>query len=287
MPVAARVNTTIERLERGEVVFGTVFPNGEIEEAAAYAGLGYDFLVIDMEHDSFDPRVLRTVLQHLLDRGQIAASGGLSPDPVPFVRVPANSRERNQWIFKQVLDTGAYGIVIPQVETVEAAQAAVVACRYPQRRGAPDSHPAGERGFGPRLAQRYWGLSIEDYFEAADLWPLDPRGELLLTAIIETAKGVENLPDILANVKGIGGVWAGAGDLTLSLGYGVDFADPGVEEKVQEILRICQQHGVPCGTHCHTPDDVERRMEAGFKIITSSPTRTDPTLAAGKARRSR
>ena len=90
-----------------------------------------------------------------------------------IVRIPATGRELDQniWMVKQVLDLGAHGIIFPTVETPEQALMAIRAMRYPQRLGAPDPAPAGLRGTNPRLAARYWGLSVPD--SAA----LDPHRE--------------------------------------------------------------------------------------------------------------
>jgi 4-hydroxy-2-oxoheptanedioate aldolase len=81
--------------------------------------------------------------------------------------------------------------------SVEGAQAAVREARYPQVPGAPDFEPEGERGWASSLAPSYWGLAPQDYCEAADVWPLDPDGELLLRGIVENVRGMNALPDIL------------------------------------------------------------------------------------------
>ena len=135
------------------------------------------------------------------------------------------------------MDQGAYGLILPRVESVEAAKAAVVACRYVQRLDAADASPRGERGWDPRVAAPYWGISVEEYTELSDLWPLDPNGELLLMAMCETADGVKNLPAILREVKGIGVVWAATGDMAVSLGVGPDRGHPLVEEAVLSTLK--------------------------------------------------
>ena len=75
--------------------------------------------------------------------------------------------DQNIWMVKQVLHVGVHGIIFPTVETPEQALMAIRAMRYPQRLGAPDQEPAGLRGTNPRLAARYWGLSVPDYIERA------------------------------------------------------------------------------------------------------------------------
>ncbi|GIS83255.1 MAG: hypothetical protein CM1200mP15_18870 [Dehalococcoidia bacterium] len=66
---------------------------------------------------------------------------------------------------------------------------------------------------------RYWGLTPEEYYDACDLWPLNPNGNLILMAIIEDQEGVDNLRDILSSVQGIGIIWAGPGDMAVSMGW--------------------------------------------------------------------
>ena len=85
--------------------------------------------------------------------------GTLAPAVTPFVRIPPNGGEKNQWIAKQVLDIGVYGVVWPHVSTVEDARNAVPACRYPRPREAPLLRAAGQRGDAPTAAARYWGLT--------------------------------------------------------------------------------------------------------------------------------
>ena len=95
------------------------------------------------------------------------------------MRIPPNGNEMNQWFAKQALDLGAYGIVWPHISTVEEAYNAVSACRYPRLPSAPIYEPAGMRGDGPQTACRYWGITNQEYYKKADVWPLDPDGEIL------------------------------------------------------------------------------------------------------------
>lgn len=277
----ARLNKVIELLEQGKVVFGGGMAwTGNIDEAMAFADMGYDFIIFEMEHEGFHLPGLRLSLQFLLNRKQIAAKGTLQPDVMPLVRVPPNARERNQWVIKQALDTGIYGLIVPHLDTVEQAQAMVVACRYPQAVGVPDTEPTGERGWWYRLAPRYWGLSLQEYYDVADLWPLDPKGELFLMPIVEGVQGVKNLPDILRHVKGISAIWAGSGDLSIEMGTRGNMHDPRVEEGIQQILKTCKEFNVPCASIAG-PDDVEKRIEQGFRIIVTMPSRTDRAFAKG------
>ena len=290
MANGVRLNKVIDLLERGEVVFssGTIMSDN-LDDIMYVADSNYDFIILETEHQGFDFNNLRTALQYLLNRRRIAEKGNLQPDVVPFVRIPPNAREAsvNQWIIKQTLDTGVYGLVVPHLNTVEDARAAVVAARYPQVPGVPDFEPQGQRGWWTRLTSRYWGLTAQEYYDVADLWPLDPNGEILLMGIVEEAEGVRNIRDILREVKGIGAIWAGPGDMSISMGKRGNSNDPEVQAALLRILAACKEFNVPCATGASAAD-VERRIEQGFRIIMAGPTRTAPTLEAGRkaARRS-
>ena len=98
-------------------------------------------MVYDLEHTPFDVPRLTGYLQWLLDRRAIAEAG-LTATKTVFVRMPVNAREMNEWVTKNVLDTGVHGLVFPHTETAEQALHAVSAMRYPQAPGAADAEPA-------------------------------------------------------------------------------------------------------------------------------------------------
>ena len=212
-----RLNKVIDLLEHGQAVFscGTI-PNGNFDEIAALGQSDYDMIILETEHVGFDFPTLRHSLQYLLNRKRIVDKGNLQPDVVPLVRIPPYTRERNAWVIKQTLDAGPFGLVLPHLDSVEGAEAAVRAARYPQVPGAPDFEPEGERGWASALAPTYWGLAPQDYCEAADVWPLDPDGELLLMGIVENVRGINALPDILRQVKGIGAICQSSGKRCIS-----------------------------------------------------------------------
>jgi len=282
MAEKVRFNKIIDLLERGEPVFSTsTVPNGGLDDLTYIADADYDAVVIEMEHEGFSFSTLRTSLQVLLNRKRIAQKGNLQPDVVPLVRIPPNACERNQWVIKQALDTGVYGLVLPHLSTVEDAQAAIAAARYPQVPGVQDFEPAGERGWGNRIASRYWGLTPQEYYDAADLWPLDPDGNVLLIGIVEEAEGVKNIRDIVRQARGIGAIWAGSGDMSVSMGLRGNAGHSAVQENVLRVLAACKEFDVPCATIA-TADDVAMRLEQGFRIIMTSPVRSAPGLAEGR-----
>jgi len=266
-----RLNGAIRALEQGKPAF-TTFSAPEIGAAQAIGAAGYDAVVFEMEHGPYDPFTLRNCLQYMLDRKQIASSGSVAPKVAPFVRIPANGGEMNQWLAKQALDVGCYGIVWPHVSTVEEARNAVTACRYPRPASAPNYEPAGLRGDGPRGAAAYWGVTQQEYYKKADVWPLNPEGEILVVIMCEEAKAIKNLPKMLEEVPGIGVVLIGEGDLSQDLGYPRQYEHPTVASAIDEILAICKAHNVPCG-HPHVDaKNVESLLERGFRWLMAQPS---------------
>ena len=284
MPANIRYNKAIDLLIQDKPVFCSgLLSNGNLDDLAFVADSAYDMVLIEMEHQGFSLNDLRVSLQFLLSRRKVAEQGNLQADPVPMVRIPLNTREHiySQWVVKQALDTGVYGLVLPQLNSVEAAQAAVVAARYAQATGVADFEPQGERGWGDGIAPRYWGLTPLDYYDAADLWPLDPDGNVLLMGIVESPEGVKNLPDILRQVKGIGAIWAGPGDMSVGMGHRGNTAHPEVQANMSKILAACKDADVPCATGA-TAAEVPMRLEQGFRIIITSPERTTQGLIEGR-----
>jgi 4-hydroxy-2-oxoheptanedioate aldolase len=275
-----RLNGAIKALDAGKPAF-TTFSAPEIGAAQAIGAAAYDAVVFEMEHGPHDTGTLRHCMQYMLDRRRIAQSGSLAPAVAPFVRIPPNGGEMNQWLAKQALDVGVYGIVWPHVSTVEEARNAVTACRYPRPPSAPLFEPAGQRGDGPRGAAAYWGLTQQEYYKRADVWPLNPEGEILVVIMCEEAKAIENLPKMLDEVPGIGVVLIGEGDLSQDLGYPRQYDHPTVASAIDEVLAICQDKGVPCG-HPHVDaGNVEGLLEKGFRWLMAQPTLSFAGLEKG------
>jgi len=280
MPEIPRLNGVIKTLQEGKIAFAAFTPV-DIESAVALAASSLDGVVFEMEHGPLDPPGLRSALQFMLDRRQIVDSGTLAPRVTPMVRIPPNGGEMNQWIAKQVLDIGVFGIVFPHISTVEEAWNAVGACRYPRLKEAPLYNPPGIRGDAPARAARYWGLSQQEYYARADVWPLAPHGEVLVIIQCEDTRAIDNLPRILKEVPGIGVVLIGEGDLSQELGHPRDYDHPVVADAINNILRICKEHNVPCG-HPH-PDgkNIERLVASGYRFLMPSAPRAFGVLTQG------
>ena len=224
---------------------------------------------------------LQDCFQYMLNRRQIVEAGSIAPGVTPFVRIPPNGGEKNQWLAKQALDLGAYGIVWPHISTVDQAYNAVAACRYPTLRTASLSEPAGIRGDAPMAAARYWGLTQQEYYRKADVWPLNAQGEILVIPVIEDAE-IATLDDMLKNVPGIGLVLIGEGDLSQELGVPRQYDHPSVVEAMSQIVATCNAQNVPVGHPHVSPDNVERILNEGYRFLVAAPTRSYAALEKGR-----
>ncbi len=275
-----RLNRVVAALEAGQCAF-TTFTTADIQSAVALSATRYDGIVFEMEHNPWDIRALRDSLQYMLSRAQIAGAGSVAPAVTPMVRIPPNGGEMAQWHAKQALDLGVYGVVWPHVSSVEQAYNAVAACRYPRLKSAPLYEPAGIRGDGPRHAVRYWGLSQQDYYRKADVWPLAPDGEIFVILMIEDTAGIESLADMLDDVPGIGAVLIGEGDLSQELGFPRQYDHPEVRDAMARIVDTCKSRNVVVG-HPHVDaGNVERVLEEGYRFLMAAPATSYAGLDKG------
>ena len=256
----------VQLLANGETVFGS-FANTESGAAGAInmSRSQSDYIFFDMEHGTLDMNEMRTYMQYLLDPAKILRRGRPGTNIAVWVRIPANGREMNEWMIKNVLDQGAHGVITPHIETAEQALHVVQSMRYPQRIGVSDIEPEGLRGSGPGNAVRYWGISGADYLAKADVWPLDPNGELLNMIQIENKIGISNVEEI-AKVPGVSMLMAAPGDLGMA--YGGD--TEATEEAIQTVLRAATAAGLPCAITANA-SNVEQRIQEGFRVLIGGP----------------
>ena len=259
-----RLNKLIELFENDVPAFGLLSFDYSLNNARSMATSGLDYILIEMEHAPFDVERLRQFLLGMTNKRAIMAKGNLQPDVVPLVRIPAaGGSDELVAQAKQVLDVGVYGIMFPAIQNREQAEMAVRATRYPQYLGADDYEPQGLRGRNPSNAAWYWG--VRDYHARADVWPLDPNGELLAVMFVESPEGVANIEEIIT-VPGVGGIFIGPSDLSTSMGY-TSPAAPEVEEAIQTVLAACLEYDVPCAITTGA-GSVQQRVEQGFRFVT-------------------
>ena len=281
------LSTVVEKLSRGVKVFGVSTYDLSLENARALATSDVDYVYVDMEHGPMDFAALQAFLLGMIDKASLIANGHLRAEVTPLARLAPYGREQTEWVVKQALDVGLSGIIFPSIETEAQAVAAVSAMRYPQPRGSRYPHPRGLRGSGPRAAAWLWGLSQPEYVRHADLWPLNPAGDLVAIMMIETAEGLRNV-EAIAAVPGVAGFLIGPSDLSNSLGVSRD--DPEVEAAIQTIVDACLAHGIACGITADA-NAMARRIDQGFTILGAGraggglPAPVDAALKAGLAAR--
>jgi 4-hydroxy-2-oxoheptanedioate aldolase len=154
--------------------------------------------------------------------------------------------------------------------------------RYPRVEGRPLREPFGRRGDAPGRAVTYWGLTQQEYYARADVWPLNPQGELLCCLMIESPEGIGNLPKMLQEVPGIGVIFTGEGDLSQELGHPRQYDHPEVLKGVKEILDICKAHQVPNGWFHTTLDNVEQVIQDGYRVLMAPSSRSYAVLHKGR-----
>jgi 4-hydroxy-2-oxoheptanedioate aldolase len=205
-----------------------------VVSAELTARAGFDYVNIDTQHGAIEYSDAVPMIQAILLGGSR-----------PLVRVPWNE----PGIIGKMLDAGAHGVIVPMVNTVEEAQAAVKACRY-----APD----GSRSYGPGMAAPRVDGSYVDW----------ARDHVAVIPMIETTQAVANLDDILA-VDGIDAVYVGPADLSLTLGLPPGNNDDAASftDSLAEIVAGCDRAGVPAGIHS-TGALTPSRLATGFRMIT-------------------
>jgi 4-hydroxy-2-oxoheptanedioate aldolase len=201
--------------------------------AEIMAHSGFDWVCVDMQHGLIDYSEMVHMLQ-----------GISSTDTVPLVRVPRNE----PGIIGKSLDAGAWGVIVPMVNTREEAQAAVAACRY-----APD----GIRSYGPLRANYYAGF---DYFARANR-------EIMCIVMVETQVAVANVEDIVS-VPGVDAVYMGPADLSVTLGLppGPDQPDKSFNDALEKVVDACRRHDVIPGSAGNAQTAV-KRLQQGFRLV--------------------
>ena len=203
------------------------------------AAAGFDWMVVDMEHSSIG---LSELLPMIIS---IEASGS-----IPLVRVGEN----NPNLIKRVMDAGAYGVIVPNVNRREEAIAAVNAVKYP---------PEGTRGVGLYRAHKF-GREFEEYKR----WLTE---ESVVIVQIEHIDAVNNIDDILT-ARGVDAFIIGPYDLSGSLGKPGVFDDPEVDAALEKALAASKRYQIPAGFHSVSSDPAEaaKRREQGYKFLAFS-----------------
>jgi 4-hydroxy-2-oxoheptanedioate aldolase len=227
------LSPVIAKLAEGKTVYGLNTGDLSLVHARETSRAPVDFVYVDMEHNPLDLPALHLFLMGMSDRGMVLKKGNLQPNVALFARFPPEA-DQSQWVVKQALDIGLRGVIFNGVDRKEQAMIAVKSMRYPQLKGSKYYEPNGIRGSGPGNATWIWGISGAEYERHADLWPLNPEGDLLAMLMIESVEGLENV-DAIASTPGVGALFVGAGaDLTRAMG--VRPGSPEVEAGFQQVV---------------------------------------------------
>jgi len=248
-----RINKAIELLEQDQAIFYTgghtgadLTYEGGVEAAKTYA----DYINIGMEHGSFDMAGLDDYMRGLVDGGP-TTSGHRTPAVIVEVPVDGASEaviRANAWQLRQVLARGVHGILLCHAESPGAVRAFVESCRYPfQTIGVGIGLEQGRRGSaGQASASQVWGVSVDEYLDKADPWPLNQDGELMLGLKIENQRALVNA-ELSLRVPGISFAEWGPGDMSMSYGYKNSPGEPWPDELQaarERVRKACLESGV-------------------------------------------
>ncbi len=232
-----KTNPVKEKLRNGQPSFGTWLSLGDLHATRVLARMGFDWLTLDIEHSAIDWKQATTIFGAVADAGC-----------VPLARVPEGSHH----YIKRVLDAGAWGIVVPMVDTVEQAKTAIAAAKYP---------PQGNRSVGGGMHSLNFSATAGDYFAQAN-------DEILVVLQTESPRGVENAEEIYS-LPGCDAIFIGPNDLRFQMRT-PDGTFPTPEEheaKVQRVIEVGKKVGTPTGIHAMDPESALQRAEQGMQFI--------------------
>jgi 4-hydroxy-2-oxoheptanedioate aldolase len=286
-----RLNRAIELLESGQALYYDGPHTGHVltyDQGRADAKTWADYINVGMEHGAFDMTGLEEYMRGLLDGGP-TRSGHLTPTVI--VEAPVNGTDGpnvafNAWQFRQILARGVHGILLCQAESADAVREFVRACRFPHHKVGADKIGTGSRGRGSEpTAAPIWAVSQQEYFNLADPWPLNPKGELLLGVKIESPAGVAHADDILAT-PGLGFAELGPGDLGLSLGYTTLQRrpyPPEMEAARAKVFAACKKNKLAF-LEGATPETIAASLDEGVRVISGH---NPETAKVGRAHQKR
>src|SRR5437660_11632685 len=272
------INKAIELLEAGQPIYYTGShegTEGSFEQGAKDAQTWADYISYDMEHAPFDVKGLAEYMRGLA-KGGPTRSGHRTPAVI--VNVPVNGTDEatvraNAWMFHQVLATGVHGLLLCHADSPGAVRAFVEAVRFPIHKQSVDQGISeGRRGVhGAATAARIWGLSADEYLDKADVWPLNPHGELLLGLKLEDKYALSSAEENV-KVPGIAFAEWGPADMALSLGAprGGQGPMPAVLQQARARVLAATKAGHILFLNSMTPDNVVDMIKEGVMIGAAS-----------------
>jgi len=224
------------RLKRGDICLGAWIHILHPVSVRSLARSGVDWVLFDTEHGAASFETLDLLVR------EVCGSGA-----TPLIRVVWNDMNA----IKRALDTGALGVVVPLVETREAAENAVRYTRYP---------PEGVRGCAPGRPASAWGVSTEEYLDHVN-------DEMFVAVQIETGRAVENVEEIVS-VDGIDATFIGPTDLSTSTGHRGQPFHPEVVEMMRRVIEASEAAGVAPGiAYGLGVEHLRELIDMGFRFI--------------------
>ena len=215
--------------------------------AEILARTGVDYVCVDQQHGIIGYDAMVPMLQAIEAGGAAPIARVLSGDPYGIMKS---------------LDAGAWGVIVPLVNSAADARSAVAACRYP---------PRGVRSFGPSRAASVIGSGVPEVLDA----------EALCLVMVETREALDRVDEIAATA-GLDGIYVGPSDLALSLGLTptLEIREDEHAEAIEHVREICARNGIAAGIHSPSGEWARRHAEAGFDMVTVA---TDASLLRGAA----
>ena len=262
------VNPLVDLLAAKKPVFGLYAPRaGRGAAPRPAADLAKEALAYEAGDVLFSGDMERNFDTGFNNFSPLVAELAKSPDRVKhplatkIPKIGTDPAKATEYISRQ-LNLGVSTVVFVDVESADEARQGLAAMRFKSK--------GGTRPEDVGSAPAYWGISEQEYRAKADLWPLNPQGELVNWTIVESKAGLAKVREIAA-VKGIGVLFPGAGTLrgvfstTDENGQRI-FDAEGWENAIQRVLAACKEFNVPCG-YPATENDIEMRMKQGFSVF--------------------
>jgi 2-keto-3-deoxy-L-rhamnonate aldolase RhmA len=282
----ARLNPVIELLEQKKPVFGLYAPSNRrprpggpgaqaaapeapakqpielAREAVAYTSSDF---VFDGSMEGGLDRALPAFTEFvkaMQQAGALKTSPALRLTHPLIVKTPEMNVPTIAADIGTQLNLGVSGLMFPTVESAEQVRNGLAAMRFKSK--------GGTRSENVGTAPAYWGMPEQEYKQKADVWPLNPDGELINWTIVESKEGLARVREIAA-VKGIGVLFPGAGTLrglfSTTNAKGERVLDEAAwEAAIQQVLSACKEFKVPCGYPANA-NDIELRMKQGFSVF--------------------
>jgi 4-hydroxy-2-oxoheptanedioate aldolase len=238
----ANLNPLKAAWSEGRTAFGLWMTVPGSVGAEIFAEAGVDYVCVDQQHGVIGYDSMVPMLQAIGAEGTAPITRVLSNDP---------------FVIMKALDAGAWGVIVPLINSAEDAARAVSACRYP---------PQGTRSYGPVRAASVIGSRD----------PEELGGEVLCLVMVETREALERVDEI-ASTPGVNGIYIGPSDLALSLGLTptLDVQEGEHAEAIRRIREACHRNAIAAGIHAASGEWARRHAEAGFDMVTVA---TDASL---------